>query len=80
MNSKNTYSMILQAEETGRSIFESAIYGLVVLCVAFTAWQFASNSIVLPGMNHVDQSKQSEVAVEMLADADGAQPLLASRG
>lgn len=77
---KNTYSLLLNSEEKGRSIFESAIYGLVVLCVAFTGWQFASNSVITPGMNNTSTTDNKPVTVEVLADAAGAQasPILAS--
>lgn len=50
MKTKNTYSLLINSEEKGRSIFESAIYGLVVVCMAFTGWQFASSSVALPRM------------------------------
>ncbi len=76
MKTKNTYSMLLQAEEKGRSIFENTIYGLVILSVAFTSWQFASNSVVLPGM---DRANSNSEAVEMMAKAADA-PVVASRG
>ena len=75
MKTKNTYSMLLQAEEKGRSIFENTIYGLVIICVAFTGWQFASNSVVTPGMNRSNNN-----AVEMATQTPAAAPVvLASR-
>ena len=44
---KNTYSLLLNAdaEEKGRSIFESVVYGLVVLCTAVSAFQFAAATL-----------------------------------
>ena len=69
MKAKNTYSPLLQNEEKGRSIFESAICGLVVICVAFTGWQFASNSVVTPGMNRTDSGAAVEMAAQPAVDA-----------
>ena len=77
MKHKNTYSLLIQAEEKGRSIFEGTIYGLVILCVAFTGWQFASNSVVLPGQNRAD-AVDSGIAVEVLESVAPA-PVIASR-
>jgi hypothetical protein len=75
MKTKNTYSMLVEAEEKGRSIFESTIYGLVVLCVAFTGWQFASNAVVTPGMN-----RGNGTSVEMATQSPAPAPVvLASR-
>ncbi|MDQ6911585.1 MAG: hypothetical protein M3128_01765 [Verrucomicrobiota bacterium] len=62
MKNKNTYSLLVQSQEKGRSIFEASIYGLVILCTAFSAWQFAAHSIMLPGMNHVDKNAATEMA------------------
>jgi hypothetical protein len=49
-NNRSTYSLLLNAdaEEKGRSIFESVIYSFVVLCTAVAVWQFASGDVVLP--------------------------------
>ena len=46
----NTYSLLVNAnaEEKGRSIFEAAVYGLVVACCAVSAIQFATGEIVVP--------------------------------
>ena len=77
MKNKNTYSLLLQDEEKGRSIFESAVYGLVVLCVAFTSFQFATGSVVLPGMNRVNDNATSGIAVEVVEPAPA--PIIASR-
>ena len=75
---KNTYSLLTQNEEKGRSIFEGAIYGLVVLAVAVTSWQFASGSVVVPGMNRVNPSTDSGIAVEVVEPA-AKTPVIASR-
>ena len=53
MKNKSTYSLLInaEAEEKGRSIFETAVYSLVVLCTAMSVWAFASGAVVTPGMN-----------------------------
>jgi hypothetical protein len=78
MKNKNTYSLLVQSDEKGRSIFESAIYGLVVLSIAFTSWQFASGSVVVPGMNRANDKTSSGIAVEVVEPAVQA-PVIASR-
>ena len=78
MKNKNTYSLLTQADEQGRSIFESVIYGLVVLCVATTSWQFASGSFVVPGMTRANSTPPSGIAVEVIDPAVQA-PVIASR-
>ena len=61
---KNTYSLLLNAdaEEKGRSIFESAVYGLVILCTAVAAWQFAAADVVLPTGGATASSKAAFAA------------------
>lgn len=68
MKNKNTYSLLVQSQEKGRSIFEATLYGLVVICTAFSAWEFASHSIMLPGMNHVDKNADTEMVAQMPAE------------
>lgn len=77
MKTKNTYSLLVQSQEKGRSIFEGAVYGLVIVCVAFSGWQFASNSVVTPGMNRTNND--STAPTEMVAKVPAEQaPALAS--
>ena len=71
MKTKNTYSLLVQSEEKGRSIFEASIYGLVVICTAFSAWQFAAHSINLPGMYPAEKNS----ATEMVARIPAEQPV-----
>ena len=78
MKNKNTYSLLVESQEKGRTIFENSIYALVILCTAISAFQFASNSVVLPGMSRTNNN--SEAAVEMVAKAHVEQPVVANRG
>jgi hypothetical protein len=70
---KNTYSLLLNAnaEEKGRSIFESAVYGLVILCTAVSALQFACGDVVLPTGGSTASSKAAYAA----ATAAQAEPV-----
>ena len=72
-NNRSTYSLLLnaEAEEKGRSIFETAVCGIVVLCTVFTMWQFASGSVVLP----TGGSTASSQAAELAAAPVKAQPV-----
>ena len=75
MKNKNTYSLLVNAdaEEKGRSIFETAVYSSVVMATALSVWAFASGAVITPGMNRGDRDG---VAVE----AQVEQPIvLASR-
>ena len=63
-NNRSTYSLLLNAdaEEKGRSIFESAIYGFVVLCTAVAVFQFASADVVVPTGGQTASSKAAFAA------------------
>ena len=80
MKNKNTYSLILNAdaEDKGRSMFETAVYGLVILCMAVSGWNFVSSKVTLPGENRAPKSQET-----MMATVPAEQPapiVLASRG
>lgn len=45
---ESTYALLVRSEEKGRSIFETLAYVLFILCVIFTAWQFALHPVVIP--------------------------------
>ena len=77
MKTKSTYSLLLNAnaEENGRSIFEIAIYGIVVLSMVLSGWQFASTTVTVPGQNRPTKSQET-----MMARTPVQPPLLASRG
>ena len=72
-NNRSTYSLLLNAdaEEKGRSIFESVVYGLVVLCTAVSLWQFVSGEVVLP----TGGSTASSMADFAAANTQQAQPV-----
>jgi hypothetical protein len=74
MKNKTTYSLLVSSEEKVRSIFEGAIYGLVILCIAFSGWQFASSSVALPRMPA--NNGENSAPVEMVAKAPVEQPVV----
>ena len=71
------------AEEKGRSIFETAVYGVVVLCMAISGWEMMSTKVTMPGLTPAQQAQQEAKAQQSIiatAPAEQAQPLLAARG
>ena len=72
---KTTYSLLVGSEEKGRTLFEGAICMLLVLCAAFSGWQFASNSVALPRM-----PATSNAPAPMIAKAAPQPPVVADRG
>ena len=74
MKTKNTYSLLIGSEEKGRGIFEATIYGLVLLCTAFSGWQFASSSVALPRM-----SASNVAPTALVAKTSAPQPVVADR-
>lgn len=70
----NTYSLLVHSEEKGRSIFEGLVIGAIVVCTAFTGWQFATNSVVLPGMAATSKSSPAPI----VAKATPEQPTVAA--
>jgi len=80
MKNKPTYSLLIGAdsEEKGRSVFETAVYGLVVLCMAVSGWHFVSSAVTLPGQNRAPKQDQPQ---SMIANAPvQPAPVIASRG
>lgn len=75
MKNKNTYSMIAQSEEKGRTIFESTLYALFVVATLFCGWQFATNSLALPST-----TTAGDAPAAIVAKATPEQPLVADRG
>lgn len=79
MKNKSTYSLLINAaaEDKGRSIFELAIYGLVILCMAVAGWQFVSHPVTLPGKVRKEAPAEAMIAN---APAPEAPVVIASRG
>lgn len=53
---KSTYSMLVQAEETDRSFFETLVYGVIVLSAVVAIWQVAHQPVKVP---FSDQARSS---------------------
>ncbi len=74
---KNTYSLLVGSEEKGRSIFEVAVYALVLLSATFSAWQFASSSVALPRMPVTSSNAPAPMVAKAVPQTP---PLVADRG
>jgi hypothetical protein len=55
MNNDTTYALLVQSEEKGRSIMETAVYALLGLSVILSIMQFAQppNRFAAPLTSHV---------------------------
>ena len=53
---KSTYSMLVQAEEKERNVFETLVYGVIVLSAVVAIWQVAHQPVKVP---FVDQPHAS---------------------
>lgn len=73
MKSQNTYSLLVNSEEKNRSIFEGAVYGLVVVSMAFSVFAFARQSINIPGMTRTNSAPAA------IVETAPVQPLVAAR-
>ena len=74
MKNKNTYSLLLNAdaEEKGRSIFETVVYSSVVMATALSVWAFASGAVVTPGMGRPERGNEAGFTIK----APAAQPIV----
>jgi ABC-type sugar transport system permease subunit len=48
MKNRSTYALLVQSEEKGRNIMETALYALFALSAVVSIWQFAQQSSSLP--------------------------------
>jgi len=47
-NRKSTYALLVKSEEKERSLFETLIYGLLVVSAVVGIWQFAHMRVASP--------------------------------
>lgn len=45
---KSTYALLLQSEEKERGIFETLIYGMLIVSAVIGIWQFAHLKVASP--------------------------------
>ena len=62
MKTQSTYSLLVKSQETGRSIFETAVNALVVLSAVLAIAQFATQSVVVPTVAAADFTTSALVA------------------
>ena len=48
MNNDTTYALLVQSEEKGRGIMETAVYALLGLSAILSIWQFVQQSERMP--------------------------------
>ena len=58
-----TYAVLLRSEQEERSVAESAVYLLFMLCAVFAIWQVARQPITLP----VDTATQRPTIAQAVA-------------
>jgi hypothetical protein len=65
----STYSMLEQSEEKRSGLLETAVFLLIILSVAVSIWEFASQPVAIPGA--------SEKTPDLVAqyNRDGLRPL-----
>lgn len=66
MKTPSTYSLLVQSQETGRGIFETAVNALVVLSCVVAIFQFASQPVIVPLVSEAGAS------ASLVAKADSA--------
>jgi hypothetical protein len=57
---KSTYALLAQSEEKERGLFETFVYGLLVLSAVVGIWQFAHLRVPSPFTN-TDRTQTTEV-------------------
>ena len=59
---KSTYALLMQSEEKERNLFETLVYGLIILSAVGAIWQFAYQPVTLPSeRTHTVSVAQTEV-------------------
>jgi hypothetical protein len=61
MKNKYTYRLVVQSEEKSRNILEMAVYGLVLLSVIVSIWQFAEQPLQATGKT-IDRHAEVPIA------------------
>jgi len=59
---QSTYSLLVRSEEKERSLFETAVYGMIVLSAVAAIWQFAHQPVTLP-VDYVRTASVAQAAV-----------------
>lgn len=69
METHSTYSLLVRSHEKGRSIFEAAVYALVVLSTVVSIYQFTAQALTLPTQASTKSISPTVVAARTLAPA-----------
>lgn len=63
---KSTYSMLVQAEEKERNLFETFVYGVIVLSAVVAIWQVAHQPVKVP---FTDQAQASAAQAAVVSQS-----------
>jgi multidrug resistance efflux pump len=58
---KSTYSLLVQSEEKERNVFETFVYGLIVMSAVVAIWQVAHQPVKVPFTDQANASTQAAV-------------------
>ena len=62
MKTQSIYSLLVQSQEKGRSIFETAVYAIVILSTVAAVFQSASQAVIVPAQAAVNPTSAAIVA------------------
>ena len=74
MKTKSTYSLLVRSEEKGRSIFEMAVYGMLIVSSFASVLQFTTAPLALP------TTLAAQTPASSLVVASAAQAAVDARG
>jgi hypothetical protein len=60
---ESTYALLVRSEEKERSVFEGAVYFMVVLSALFSIWQVAHQPIALPATPVLHTTSNAQPAI-----------------
>jgi multidrug resistance efflux pump len=63
---KSTYSMLVQSEEKERNVFETLVYGVIVLSAVVAIWQVAHQPVKVP---FTDQAQASAAQTALVSQS-----------
>ncbi len=61
---ESTYALLVRSEEEERSLPETGVYLLLILCMAFSVWQTAQQPFHLPRIGLLQGDAIAQTAIE----------------
>lgn len=56
----STYKLLMQSEEKERGLLETAVYFFLIVSVGFSIWQFAHQSLPIPGESNPEPAVMAQ--------------------